>query len=245
MSVQQHKNWANNCNNEQKPYYYPWEAALRWCELFDAEPLIMGSLEGLYPSREIATQLKAPCLRQRTETIIHALENNKMPWCRDGKLCPPSDKPAAHRLSVLHEDLKKWVAENYPEQKPKFLFDEIERTTHSAITLEAYQTLQTENKRLEIENKDMRDRLEKGRGFYSEIQRQLVEASARIAELEAIQPQQQHEISPKSKAPIAATFKAIRALAPDLTIDAIEAQTQLDDNPVSRSTIANYLKGNI
>jgi hypothetical protein len=189
MSVQQHKNWANNCNSEQKPFYYPWEAAVRWCELTNKEAVIMANLEGAnnMPSRAIIAQLSAPCLLTRAQAIHHALENQKMPWCRDGKLCDPKDKPAGARLSVLHEDLKKWIAENYPDQKPKFLFDELERSTHSAITLEAYQTLEAENKRLEIENKDTRDRLEKGRGFYAELQRQLIEANARIAELEAAQ----------------------------------------------------------
>lgn len=67
----------------------------------------------------------------------------------------------------------------------------------------------------------------------------------RIAELEAAQIVANSEISSKSKAPITATFKAIRTLAPNLTVDAIEAQTQLDGNPVSRSTIANYLNGKI
>lgn len=189
MLLQQHKNWANNCNSEQKPFYYPWEAAVRWCGLIDKESIVMINLEGAnnIPSRSIVAQLNSPCLRTRAEVIHHALENHRMPWCRDGKLCPPNDRPASARLSVLHEDLKRWIAENYPNEKPNFLFDEVERNTHNAITLEAYQTLDTENKRLKIENRDMRDRLEKGRGLYANALQQLNEANARIAALETAQ----------------------------------------------------------
>jgi hypothetical protein len=193
--VQQYKNWANNCNTEQKPYYYPYEAALRWCGLVAKESLIMQNLEANnVPNKNIVAQLNAPCLKTRTEIIIHALENGKMPWCRDGKLCSPTDKPAAARLTVLHEDIKKWIAENYPDQKPAFLFDEIERSTHSAITLETYQTLQTENKRLEIENKDIRDRLEKGLEWAKSAQSHIRTLEQRIAESEALEQANPTEI---------------------------------------------------
>lgn len=245
MSVQQHKSWANNCNGEQKPYYYPWEAAVRWCELTAKESIIMASLDGAnnMPSRSIVAQLNAPCLLTRAQAIHHALENKKMPWCRDGKLCAPDDKPAGARLSVLHEDLKKWIAENYPDQKPRFLFDEIERSTHSAITLEAYQTVQTENKRLEIENKDMRDRLEKGRGFYAELQRQLIEANARIAELEAKQSSCSTEPTATSKASINAFFKGLDA-SYGKTLDVpriVKAAEELGEK-ISDKTIYKYLR---
>jgi regulator of replication initiation timing len=243
MSVQQHKNWANNCNSEQKPFYYPWEAAVRWCELTNKEAVIMANLEGAnnMPSRAIIAQLSAPCLLTRAQAIHHALENHKMPWCRDGKLCDPKDKPAGARLSVLHEDLKKWIAENYPDQKPKFLFDELERSTHSAITLEAYQTLEAENKRLEIENKEIRDRLEKGRGFYAELQRQLNEANARIAELEAQLSQQDKEESVKGFNTSLAIIHALYDMADSPPIKTVAAKTEEIGRIIKEDAIRNRL----
>lgn len=42
------------------------------------------------------------------------------------------------------------MAENYPNQKPAFLFDVVEQQIHASITIDAYQTLEAENKRLSI-----------------------------------------------------------------------------------------------
>lgn len=42
------------------------------------------------------------------------------------------------------------MAKNYPNQKPSFLFDTVEQQLHAGITVDAYQTLQAENKRLNI-----------------------------------------------------------------------------------------------
>ncbi|WLX58533.1 protein kinase [Klebsiella pneumoniae] len=57
---------------------------------------------------------------------------------------------AKHRLTIRHSDLKAWMAKNYPNQKPSFLFDVVEQQLHAGITVDAYQTLQAENKRLNI-----------------------------------------------------------------------------------------------
>lgn len=84
-----------------------------------------------------------------------------------------------------------------------------------------------------------------GKPTLEQLQAENEALKLRIAELAESQALATCEISSKSKAPIAATFKAIRALAPDITIDAIESRTQLDGNSVSRSTIANYLNGKI
>ena len=39
---------------------------------------------------------------------------------------------------------------HYPDQKPAFLFDEIERTTHAAVTVEAIQALQADRDALKV-----------------------------------------------------------------------------------------------
>lgn len=83
-----------------------------------------------------------------------------------------------------------------------------------------------------------------GKPTVEQLQQKLDEANLRIAELEAMHAQAICEISPKSKAPIAATFKAIKDIYPELTIDNILNQTELNGTPVSRAAIAKYLSGN-
>lgn len=78
-----------------------------------------------------------------------------------------------------------------------------------------------------------------------QLQQQLDEANARISDLEEATKQTTKEVSPKSKAPIAATFRAIKDIYPDLTIDNVVNQTQLNGEEVSRAAIANYLAGKI
>jgi hypothetical protein len=45
---------------------------------------------------------------------------------------------------VRREDLKNWLATEFPTDKPDFLFDEIERNTHTAINAESFKVLQVE-----------------------------------------------------------------------------------------------------
>jgi hypothetical protein len=42
------------------------------------------------------------------------------------------------------------MAKNYPDQKPAFLFDEIERTTHAAINADTFRTLQADRDALKL-----------------------------------------------------------------------------------------------
>jgi hypothetical protein len=51
------------------------------------------------------------------------------------------DHVAPERRHVSRKDLKTWIANEFPADKPAFLFDEIERHTHSSITPDAYRAL--------------------------------------------------------------------------------------------------------
>ncbi len=56
------------------------------------------------------------------------------------------DRPAREivNMTVRHSDLKEWMAKYFPDQKPAFLFDEIERTTHTAINADSFRALQVD-----------------------------------------------------------------------------------------------------
>lgn len=132
-----------SCNALEKPYYKPIEAALRWCGLIAHEAEILRETNDcIYPSVEAFPMW--PCLRANVEKIHDAIMNGEIPYGRDGRAVADDDHVAEHRRTVRHTDLKVWMARHYPDQKPKFLFDEIERSTHSSINADAFRALQAE-----------------------------------------------------------------------------------------------------
>ena len=140
---------TKSCSSLEKAYYTPVEAALRWCNLITHEVLILERVGlGVLPGVGMFPQW--PCLRVNAEKILDAINNGEIAYGRDGKTVDPGEQVARHRLTVRHSDLKAWMSKNYPNQKPSFLFDTVEQQLHAGITVEAYQTLQAENKRLNI-----------------------------------------------------------------------------------------------
>jgi hypothetical protein len=132
-----------SCNALEKPFYRPVDAALRWCNLVTFEAEILNTLKGQQiPAPDLFPQW--PCLRANAEKILDAILNDEMPYGSDGKTVQPGKRVGANQLTVRHHDLKTWMAKHYPDQRPLFLFDEIERTTHAKITVEAWQALQAE-----------------------------------------------------------------------------------------------------
>ena len=145
---------SKSCSSLEKAYYTPIEAALRWCNLIAHEVLILERVgDGVLPSVGMFPQW--PCLRVNAEKILDAIHNCEIPYGRDGKTVQPGEQVAKHRLTVRHSDLKSWMSKNYPNQKPAFLFDAVEQQLHAGITVEAYQTLQAENKLLLREVPDL------------------------------------------------------------------------------------------
>lgn len=133
-----------SCNALEKPFYRPVEAALRWCGLIAHEGEI---LSALHDGRDIPKTGQFPmwpCLQANTERILDAIANGDIQHGRDGRTVATGEPVRPDRVTVRHTDLKAWMAEHYPDQKPAFLFDEIERSTHSRITAVAWHALQAE-----------------------------------------------------------------------------------------------------
>lgn len=134
---------AKSCNALEKPYYKPIEAALRWCNLVQHEVLILrGTGNALFPPIEAFPQW--PCLRANAEKIVDALVNGELTGGRDGRTVSLGEHVAKERLTIRHTDLKAWMAKHYPDQKPPFLFDAVERTTHSAINADSFRAIQAD-----------------------------------------------------------------------------------------------------
>lgn len=150
----------NSCNALEKPFYTPLEAAIRWCGLINYEEEIllrMALISGPVPPVGIFPQW--PCLRVNVEKILYAMDNGELNHGRDGRPVADDDHVAIPKRTVTHSDLKAWIGERYPDQKPKFLFDDIERTTHSKITVESWQALQADRDALKT-------RVEKAEALY-------------------------------------------------------------------------------
>ena len=127
-----------------KTYYRPIEAAIRWSGLLRFEQRILATLKQR-PLPEATEFPRWPMLRLNAERIFDALAHGEMPYGKEGLVRDTQglamDDPS---LTVRHVDLKAWMAHYYPGEKPTFLFDEIERALHPAISLDTVGALLVE-----------------------------------------------------------------------------------------------------
>lgn len=127
-----------------KIYYRPIEAAIRWSGLLRFEQRILVTL-GRRPLPAATEFPRWPLLRLNTERVFDALAHGEMPYGKEGlvrdKQGLAMDDPL---LTVRHVDLKAWMAHYYPGEKPAFLFDEVERALHPAISLDTVGALLAE-----------------------------------------------------------------------------------------------------
>lgn len=132
-------------NPDSKTYYRPLEAALRWCNLSAHEALILGQSAAASACQMGRCFPQWPCLKANTEKIYDAIHNGELRYGYMGATVPSGTFVEPLYLTVRHIDLKHWMSDFYPDQKPSFLFDPIERSTHSSITLETFQMLKAEH----------------------------------------------------------------------------------------------------
>lgn len=122
-------------------YPVPVAAAL-WCGIPPADveenlALCTQSARGIFKHPYI------PCLEPRCRAIHDAIDKGLLPCSREnGKVV--DEHVANERRHVSRQHLKDWIAAQFPSDKPSFLFDEIERNTHSAINADAYRALQAD-----------------------------------------------------------------------------------------------------
>lgn len=149
---------AKSCSALEKPYYKPIEAALRWCNLIQHESVILQTTgDDLFPA--VGAFPQWPCLRANAEKVYDAILNGELAGGRDGRTVSAGDHVKKERLTIRHTDLKAWMLKHYPDQKPTFLFDDVERTTHSAINADSFRALQ-------VDRDALKARLEKAMDVY-------------------------------------------------------------------------------
>lgn len=136
--------WENdNCEQIRAHYaYYPVPvAAMLWCGVPPDEVHDELGKARQHPNiRGVLVHPYIPCLEPRCRVLHDAISSGQLPCTREnGKIT--ADHVAPERRHIRREDLKDWIADQFPTDKPAFLFDEIERDTHTAISAESYRVL--------------------------------------------------------------------------------------------------------
>ncbi|CAK7009499.1 hypothetical protein [Saezia sanguinis] len=133
---------SHQCRLVQRIYYRPIEAAILSSGLIDKEADILLKIN--YQSRPTYDELcEWPSVFNYNERIYDAIINKELPSGRKGVTCDID--PADQELTVRHIDLKRWISDNYPFEKPAFLFNEEERRMHVGIDIHALQLMLTNN----------------------------------------------------------------------------------------------------
>lgn len=164
------KPWENDSCEHVQSYYsiYPVPvAAALWCGV---------------PPNEIDEHLKLAvlvhcaiyrhpyikCLEPRCRAIHEAIEKGALQVSREnGKSFDGSTQHVApDRRHVTRQNLKDWIALEFPSDKPEFLFDEIERKTHTAINADAFRALQ-------VDRDALKARIEKAADVYRNMMQEL------------------------------------------------------------------------
>lgn len=130
----------SDCLHNCRTFYRPIEAAIRWSglERFESRILEVVGTRNI-PGPEDLPRWPMLCLN--VERIFDAMRNRELPYGRAGITCDDPSLLDDPGLTIRHVDLRAWMARFYPNQRPAFLFDDIERQLHPAISVEAVQAL--------------------------------------------------------------------------------------------------------
>ncbi|MAC32070.1 MAG: protein kinase [Haliea sp.] len=94
-------------------------------------------------------------MEPRSRAIAEAIENGELPHGReDGQTLAPGDRAAYERRHCFGRDLKAWMEKAFPNEKPAFLFDDVERNSHTAISTDAYRAIIAERDKLKSRLED-------------------------------------------------------------------------------------------
>ncbi len=132
----------NRSHEEQgmKIYYSPIEAAIRWSNVLEHEASILSAV-ALKASTEAYALSSWPLVELNIERLFDALRNGELPYGEAGITSNDPTLLEAPYLTIRHVDLKRWMTNTYPDQKPGFLFGQWEQQLHPSIDLGMVQAL--------------------------------------------------------------------------------------------------------
>ncbi|MBO9327987.1 hypothetical protein GHR37_02470 [Achromobacter xylosoxidans] len=81
-------------------------------------------------------------------------------------------------LTVRHVDLRTWMRHHYPDEKPEFLFDPVERLLHPSISIDMLQTLIVEREVLRATCTSYKHSLEELQRAHDTLRREHTRLSA-------------------------------------------------------------------
>ncbi len=142
------KPWYNNNDCEHLSAYYAYypvqKAAMLWCRVPPSDLEEELSRISAHPQiRGVWTHPFIPCFEVRCKLIHSAIERGVLSASRENGVVI-TDHIRPERRHVSRENLKAWIAKEHPSDKPPFLFDEIERSTHAAINADSFRALQAD-----------------------------------------------------------------------------------------------------
>ena len=185
------KPWETDSCEAVQAYFtvYPVAvAAALWCGIppEDVEESLSISTQS---SRGVYKHPYIRCLEPRCRAIHDAIEKGLLPCSREnGKVV--QEHVANERRHVSRQHLKDWIAAQFPSDKPAFLFDEIERNTHAAISADSFRALQADRDALKA-------RVEKAAEEYRKLRS---ERDALVAERDALAEQIKNPQDPGPRA---------------------------------------------
>ena len=150
--------WKNDNCAAMKAHYAVYsvsKAAALWCGVEkDLVNEVLSEITQLSTTgfgRGVWVHANVPCLEPRSRAIAEAIQSGELPHGReDGVTVDSNDGVAAERRHILGKDLKSWMEMAFPNEKPEFLFDDVERNSHSEISLDAYQALLADRDTLKL-----------------------------------------------------------------------------------------------
>ena len=101
-----------------------------------------------------------PGLKLNIERILDGLRNGELHYGKGGVTRDDPTLLDDPELTIRHVDLKAWMSQFYPDQKPEFLFDDMERQLHPAISAETMQVLLADREALKLRIADMEQSLQ-------------------------------------------------------------------------------------
>ncbi|MFK5915590.1 MAG: hypothetical protein QM484_14585 [Woeseiaceae bacterium] len=129
-------------------YSIPHAAAL-WCGVDDdLIEQVLAEVTQVSPTgfgRSVWKHPDAPCVEPRSRAIAEAIEAGGLPHGReDAQTLGEGDYAAYERRHIFGRDLKIWMGKAFPNEKPAFLFDDIEQNSHTSISADSYRVLKAE-----------------------------------------------------------------------------------------------------
>ncbi|MDR2128026.1 MAG: hypothetical protein LBP52_03025 [Burkholderiaceae bacterium] len=143
-----------------KIFYRPIEAAIRWAGILRYKKEIISAMPQPWQLPEKLDCPRWSEFRLCMERIYDAILNGELPYGQNGITLNHPSLWRCPDLTVRHVDLKRWMREHYPEQRPAFLFSHAERIAHPVITLEVGQAMLIERRALKAELEQCRRNLQ-------------------------------------------------------------------------------------